>query len=35
MAARVAQAGLRPDFATGRWLNYLGDDQADDAIQAA
>ena len=26
---------LRPHFATGRWLNYLGDDQADDAIRAA
>jgi FAD/FMN-containing dehydrogenase len=26
---------LRPGFATGRWLNYLGDDQADDAIHAA
>ena len=26
---------LRPYFATGRWLNYLGDDQADDAIRAA
>jgi FAD/FMN-containing dehydrogenase len=28
-------AALRPHFATGRWLNYLGDDQADDAIRAA
>jgi FAD/FMN-containing dehydrogenase len=26
---------LRPGFASGRWLNYLGDDQADDAIRAA
>jgi FAD/FMN-containing dehydrogenase len=26
---------LRPHFATGRWLNYLGDDQAGDAIRAA
>jgi FAD/FMN-containing dehydrogenase len=26
---------LRPGFATGRWLNYLGDDQANDAIRAA
>jgi FAD/FMN-containing dehydrogenase len=28
-------AALRPHFATRRWLNYLGDDQADDAIRAA
>jgi FAD/FMN-containing dehydrogenase len=28
-------AALRPHFASGRWLNYLGDDQADDAIRAA
>jgi FAD/FMN-containing dehydrogenase len=28
-------AALRPYFADGRWLNYLGDDQADDAIRAA
>jgi FAD/FMN-containing dehydrogenase len=28
-------AALRPYFASGRWLNYLGDDQADDAIRAA
>jgi FAD/FMN-containing dehydrogenase len=28
-------AALRPQFASGRWLNYLGDDQADDAIRAA
>jgi len=26
---------LRPSFGTGRWLNYLGDDQAGDAIRAA
>jgi FAD/FMN-containing dehydrogenase len=26
---------LRPYFGAGRWLNYLGDDQADDAIRAA
>ena len=24
-----------PHFAARRWLNYLGDDQADDAIRAA
>jgi len=28
-------AALRPHLASGRWLNYLGDDQADDAIRAA
>ena len=28
-------AALKPHFGTGRWLNYLGDDQADDAIRAA
>jgi FAD/FMN-containing dehydrogenase len=28
-------AALRPHFGSGRWLNYLGDDQADDAIRAA
>ncbi len=28
-------AAMRPHFATGRWLNYLGDDQAEDAIRAA
>ncbi len=28
-------AALKPYFGTGRWLNYLGDDQADDAIRAA
>jgi FAD/FMN-containing dehydrogenase len=32
---RETFAALRPHFATGRWLNYLGDDQADDAIRAA
>ena len=32
---RESYAALRPGFATGRWLNYLGDDQADDAIHAA
>ena len=32
---RETYAALRPGFATGRWLNYLGDDQADDAIRAA
>jgi FAD/FMN-containing dehydrogenase len=28
-------AALRPHLGTGRWLNYLGDDQAEDAIRAA
>jgi FAD/FMN-containing dehydrogenase len=28
-------AAMRPHFGTGRWLNYLGDDQADDAVRAA
>jgi Berberine and berberine like len=28
-------AAIRPHLGTGRWLNYLGDDQADDAIRAA
>jgi FAD/FMN-containing dehydrogenase len=32
---RETFAGLRPGFASGRWLNYLGDDQSDDAIHAA
>jgi FAD/FMN-containing dehydrogenase len=33
--SRETFAALRPHFGTGRWLNYLGDDQADDAIRAA
>jgi FAD/FMN-containing dehydrogenase len=32
---RETFAAMRPHFGTGRWLNYLGDDQADDAIRAA
>ena len=32
---RETFASLRPHFATRRWLNYLGDDQGDDAIRAA
>jgi FAD/FMN-containing dehydrogenase len=32
---RSAFAGMRPHFSGGRWLNYLGDDQTDDAIRAA
>jgi FAD/FMN-containing dehydrogenase len=33
--SRGTFAALRPHFGAGRWLNYLGDDQADDAIRAA
>ena len=33
--SREAFAAMRPHFGSGRWLNYLGDDQADDAIRAA
>jgi FAD/FMN-containing dehydrogenase len=33
--SRETFAALRPHFAAGRWLNYLGDDQAEDAIRAA
>jgi FAD/FMN-containing dehydrogenase len=33
--SRETFATMRPHFGTGRWLNYLGDDQADDAIRAA
>ena len=32
---RETFAALRPQLGSGRWLNYLGDDQADDAIRAA
>ena len=32
---RETFAALRPHMATRRWLNYLGDDQADDAIRDA
>jgi FAD/FMN-containing dehydrogenase len=32
---RETFAALRPHLAARRWLNYLGDDQADDAIRAA
>jgi len=28
-------AALRPQLESRRWLNYLGDDQAEDAIRAA
>jgi FAD/FMN-containing dehydrogenase len=33
--SRDTFAALRPHFGRGRWLNYLGDDQAQDAIRAA
>jgi FAD/FMN-containing dehydrogenase len=33
--ARDTFAAMQPYFGSGRWLNYLGDDQADDAIRAA
>jgi FAD/FMN-containing dehydrogenase len=33
--SRETFAAMRPHLGTGRWLNYLGDDQADDAIRAA
>jgi len=32
---RETFAAMRPHFASRRWLNYLGDDQAEDAIRAA
>ncbi len=32
---RETFAAMRPHYGGGRWLNYLGDDQADDAIRAA
>jgi FAD/FMN-containing dehydrogenase len=32
---RETHAALAPHLATRRWLNYLGDDQAQDAVQAA
>lgn len=33
--SRQTFAAMRPHLGTGRWLNYLGDDQAEDAIRAA
>jgi FAD/FMN-containing dehydrogenase len=33
--SRETFAAMRPHFGTGRWLNYLGDDQAEDAIRSA
>jgi FAD/FMN-containing dehydrogenase len=33
--SRETFAAMRPHFGAGRWLNYLGDDQAEDAIRAA
>jgi FAD/FMN-containing dehydrogenase len=33
--SRETFATMRPHLGSGRWLNYLGDDQSDDAIRAA
>jgi FAD/FMN-containing dehydrogenase len=33
--SRDTFAAMRRHFGSGRWLNYLGDDQAEDAIRAA
>jgi FAD/FMN-containing dehydrogenase len=33
--SRESFAAMRSHFRDGRWLNYLGDDQAEDAIRAA
>jgi FAD/FMN-containing dehydrogenase len=33
--SRETFAAMRPHFGSGRWLNYLGDDQVEDAIRAA
>jgi FAD/FMN-containing dehydrogenase len=33
--SRRTFAAMRPHFGAGRWLNYLGDDQAEEAIRAA
>jgi FAD/FMN-containing dehydrogenase len=33
--SRETFAALRPHFGRGRWLNYLGDDQEEEAIRAA
>jgi FAD/FMN-containing dehydrogenase len=33
--SRDTFAAMRAHFRSGRWLNYLGDDQAEDAIRAA
>ena len=32
---RDTYSALRPHMSTGRWLNYLGDDQVEDSIRAA
>ena len=31
----VTHAALKPELSERRWLNYLGDDQAEDAIRGA
>jgi FAD/FMN-containing dehydrogenase len=33
--SRDAFAAMRPNFSAGRWLNYLGDDQPEEAVRAA
>jgi FAD/FMN-containing dehydrogenase len=33
--SRETYTAMRPHLGVGRWLNYLGDDQAEDAIRAA
>jgi FAD/FMN-containing dehydrogenase len=33
--SRETYAAMRPHFGSGRWLSYLGDDQAEHAIRAA
>jgi FAD/FMN-containing dehydrogenase len=33
--SRETFAAMKPHFGSGRWLNYLGDDQGDGAIRAA
>jgi FAD/FMN-containing dehydrogenase len=33
--AKETHAAFKPYLAEGRWLNYLGDDQGDDAVRAA
>jgi FAD/FMN-containing dehydrogenase len=32
---RDSHAALKPELGAGRWLNYLGDDQAEDAVRDA
>ena len=32
---KATHAALKPELSERRWLNYLGDDQAEDAIRGA